>query len=147
LLRLWITLHGHVDCSSGRAAQLSHAALRILRARASITIDANVSRPFASALKPSAPCRDCGRRECFLDVGFRRNDGSKYQMNAEIRPIETSPQDMTNAIRFLAADGSVGRGLGDPGRQTEYALLQDRDRQAQPEQVGWPRRALCAARR
>jgi transketolase len=36
-------------------------------------------------------------------------------MNAEIRPLETTAQDMTNAIRFLAADAVQAANSGHPG--------------------------------
>ena len=65
-------------------------------------------------------------------------------MNAEIRPIETTEQDLTNAIRFLAADAVQAANSGHPGApmgMAEIALvLWTRYLKHNPANPAWPDR-------
>ncbi len=65
-------------------------------------------------------------------------------MNAEIRPIETTEQDLTNAIRFLAADAVQAANSGHPGApmgMAEIALvLWQRHLKHNPANPTWPDR-------
>ena len=65
-------------------------------------------------------------------------------MNAEIRPIETTQQDLTNAIRFLAADAVQAANSGHPGApmgMAEIALvLWQRHLKHNPANPAWPDR-------
>src|SRR4026209_913879 len=65
-------------------------------------------------------------------------------MNAEIRPIETTDQDLTNAIRFLAADAVQAANSGHPGApmgMAEIALvLWQRHLMHNPANPAWPDR-------
>jgi len=65
-------------------------------------------------------------------------------MNAEIRPIETTDQDLTNAIRFLAADAVQAANSGHPGApmgMAEIALvLWQRHLKHNPANPAWPDR-------
>jgi len=65
-------------------------------------------------------------------------------MNAEIRPIETTDQDLTNAIRFLAADAVQAANSGHPGApmgMAEIALvLWQRHLKHNPANPDWPDR-------
>src|SRR6478752_1551781 len=65
-------------------------------------------------------------------------------MNAEIRPIEATQQDLTNAIRFLAADAVQAANSGHPGApmgMAEIALvLWTRHLKHNPADPAWPDR-------
>jgi transketolase len=65
-------------------------------------------------------------------------------MNAEIRQIETTEQDLTNAIRFLAADAVQAANSGHPGApmgMAEIALvLWQRHLKHNPANPAWPDR-------
>jgi transketolase len=65
-------------------------------------------------------------------------------MNAEIRPLETTEQDLTNAIRFLAADAVQAANSGHPGApmgMAEIALvLWQRHLKHNPANPAWPDR-------
>ncbi|HZX91492.1 MAG TPA: transketolase, partial [Rudaea sp.] len=65
-------------------------------------------------------------------------------MNAEIRPIEATQQDLTNAIRFLAADAVQAANSGHPGApmgMAEIALvLWQRHLKHNPANPAWPDR-------
>jgi transketolase len=65
-------------------------------------------------------------------------------MNAEIRPIETTQQDMTNALRFLAVDAVQAANSGHPGAplgMAEIALaLWGRHLRHNPANPDWPDR-------
>src|SRR6266851_536758 len=65
-------------------------------------------------------------------------------MNAEIRPIQATQQDLTNAIRFLTADAVQAANSGHPGApmgMAEIALvLWQRHLKHNPANPAWPDR-------